>query len=253
MNDKSTDFSQRLTDLIAESPKNKQQIADEIGISPAALSKYSNGKAEPGIFALKKIASYFQVSADYLIGETKSRSCNASRKALGKTLRLSDDAIDNLTFREERDYLDFCNTPEQSGEFAPELIREQIKKYYEIQNAMLASAMYIQLLKAIQRCIDAKVKLDVYRSQCDLVKKSFYKKKEGVEESSYILPNYIDYKRTVAKYTDQLAMENYKLSTTTSKLVNNIYLQLKKENGFFDNETVLNDILEDTESTPYDF
>ena len=64
-------FADRLSDLI-ESAKKKGHdyrfLAREIEISPAALSNYANAKQQPNVTTLYKIAKYFNVSADWLIG-----------------------------------------------------------------------------------------------------------------------------------------------------------------------------------------
>ncbi|MBQ3177000.1 MAG: helix-turn-helix transcriptional regulator [Clostridia bacterium] len=74
INEYTTHFSSVLNYLIAEFARKKgltlNEIADTIGISRAALSKYQNNEAEPGITAVVKIARYFNVSCDYLLGTT---------------------------------------------------------------------------------------------------------------------------------------------------------------------------------------
>lgn len=87
-------FADRLQDLIKESGKDLKTLADEIGISSGALSKYQNDNGEPGISALYKIANYFGVTADYLIGLSDNKTVeNAS---IGQVTGLSDGAIQTL-------------------------------------------------------------------------------------------------------------------------------------------------------------
>ena len=87
-------FQMRLEDLIAGSGKKISDLAAEIGIAAGSLSAYQNGAAEPGITKLKKIADYFGVTADYLLGghDNKTADNEAIRKAIG----LSNDAIELL-------------------------------------------------------------------------------------------------------------------------------------------------------------
>lgn len=61
-------FSQRLRELIKESGKDVKSMAKAMGIASGSLSKYQNGEAEAGCNAVRKIAEYFGVSADYLLG-----------------------------------------------------------------------------------------------------------------------------------------------------------------------------------------
>jgi transcriptional regulator with XRE-family HTH domain len=89
-------FADRLQDLIAESGKTISELSSpsEIGISSGSLSKYQNDAAEPGITALVKIADYFGVSFDYLLG--KSESKKRENFKINKRLGLSDNAISSL-------------------------------------------------------------------------------------------------------------------------------------------------------------
>lgn len=46
----------------------QDDVAKAIGVSRQALGKWANGETVPDILDLKKIAKYFNVSADYLLG-----------------------------------------------------------------------------------------------------------------------------------------------------------------------------------------
>lgn len=74
INEYTAHFSCVLKYLIADYTRKQgltlNEIADAIGISRAALSKYQNNEAEPGIAAVAKIAQYFDVQCDYLLGTT---------------------------------------------------------------------------------------------------------------------------------------------------------------------------------------
>lgn len=48
----------------------QKDIATKLGVEPAAISKYELDMREPNIEALKKLASIFNVSIDYLLGRT---------------------------------------------------------------------------------------------------------------------------------------------------------------------------------------
>lgn len=93
-------FADRLQDLISESGKDVKTLAAEIGVSSGALSKYQNDKGEPGITALYKIAAYFDVTADYLVGLSNNRTqANAN---IGVEIGLSDGAIELLRAANEQ-------------------------------------------------------------------------------------------------------------------------------------------------------
>ena len=87
-------FEDRLQDLIADSGKDIKTLAAEIGISSGALSKYQNDKSEAGITALYKIARYFGVTTDYLVGISDNKT--SGNYHIGKRLGLTDEAIKEL-------------------------------------------------------------------------------------------------------------------------------------------------------------
>lgn len=67
-------FADKLSDLINEKKTKKhEEIANEIGVTKGSISKYINDNGEAGINSLVKIARYFNVSTDYLLGLTPNK------------------------------------------------------------------------------------------------------------------------------------------------------------------------------------
>jgi transcriptional regulator with XRE-family HTH domain len=58
----------KLRSLREERKINQQKIAMDLQISQASVSKYEIGSAEPDIGTIVKLAEYFNVSTDYLLG-----------------------------------------------------------------------------------------------------------------------------------------------------------------------------------------
>lgn len=48
----------------------QKALAEAIGISQQSINKYENHNIEPDIATLSRIADYFHVSIDYLVGRT---------------------------------------------------------------------------------------------------------------------------------------------------------------------------------------
>lgn len=61
-------FCDRLKELRAENRLSTTQLAKELGVTHATISRWENGKMTPTIDQLFNIALFFKVSADYLIG-----------------------------------------------------------------------------------------------------------------------------------------------------------------------------------------
>lgn len=63
-------LSSRLKHLRKINNKTQKQVADFIGITRPAFTAYEIGKREPDNKILQKIADYFEVTTDYLLGRS---------------------------------------------------------------------------------------------------------------------------------------------------------------------------------------
>ena len=61
----------RIAELRKEQGLSQRQLAKEIDTSQANLSRWEQGLNEPSIMECWKIADYFDVSVDYLLGRTE--------------------------------------------------------------------------------------------------------------------------------------------------------------------------------------
>ena len=74
---------ENLLRLVAESGKTNNEIELELGIAGSTISKWKKmGSPNPGVLTLGKLADYFDVSIDYLVGRaTKPVSLLAEDEA----------------------------------------------------------------------------------------------------------------------------------------------------------------------------
>lgn len=84
-------FQERLKDLRGE--KSLQEVATALGISRATLGYYESGDRKPDIEMLLRIADYYNVSCDYLLGLTDVRSMDIEDRAISEKIGLSEEAI----------------------------------------------------------------------------------------------------------------------------------------------------------------
>lgn len=63
-------FSERLSKLMKEEEMSAYKLAQIVGVSNQCALDWIDGVHEPKISYLKKIADYFNVSADYLLGRS---------------------------------------------------------------------------------------------------------------------------------------------------------------------------------------
>lgn len=78
---------ERLKFLREKKGLTQKEVATRLGLEPAAVSKYELDMREPNIEAIKKLASLFNVSIDYLLGRTPDVFVNeADREVLDLSL-----------------------------------------------------------------------------------------------------------------------------------------------------------------------
>lgn len=70
------DFPRILTVLRTENGLSQKQVACDLNISQALLSHYENGKRECNLDLLVRIAKYYDVTCDYLLGRTSIPKSN---------------------------------------------------------------------------------------------------------------------------------------------------------------------------------
>lgn len=90
-------FASRLRELMDNANVTQQVLAHHISVTRQAISQYAEGSAQPTIEKLFKIAQFFNVSADYLIGNSDIKSVEMRDKAINAQLGLSEITIKELS------------------------------------------------------------------------------------------------------------------------------------------------------------
>lgn len=89
-------FEKRLRILREAKEYSQLQLAKDLSVSNVTLSQYENGVRKPDIETLNKIATYFGVSIDYLLGVSDVRNPY-------KESETSSEKNSSLTTKDERD------------------------------------------------------------------------------------------------------------------------------------------------------
>lgn len=87
-------FAQRLKKLRTEKQISQAELATVLNISNRTISMYEQGNSEPTIETLSKMANYFNVTTDYLIGRSDGRTLE--NQEIHKSLGLTDESIATL-------------------------------------------------------------------------------------------------------------------------------------------------------------
>ncbi|MCX7903252.1 MAG: helix-turn-helix domain-containing protein [Caloramator sp.] len=101
-------FSQRLKELRKEKKLTQTELAKEIGLSKSAIVQYESNKRIPNYEILSKLADFFGVTTDYMIGRTDYKT---NIKKLEETLLAYRKVLEKLewhSFAGEIGFLSNC-------------------------------------------------------------------------------------------------------------------------------------------------
>lgn len=91
-------FAKRLKELRLCKDLSLKKLASDLGVTAQSLSLYETGQRAINIDLLKRIAEYFSVSSDYLLGLSDAATNDADLKAVCDYTGLSEDAVRALNF-----------------------------------------------------------------------------------------------------------------------------------------------------------
>lgn len=106
------EFKDRLLQLRKEKNMSREELAKKLNLSYSAISKYETGARTPDDDIKKKIAEYFNVSLDYLMGVSDIRNpykeedeklsdldkflLELKKKAIERGIEFNEDSVDDL-------------------------------------------------------------------------------------------------------------------------------------------------------------
>lgn len=86
-------FAKRLRGLMEENKTTQPQLAEAVGVSRQAVGQWQNGNTVPDILDFQKIADFYNVPADYLLGRSESQSNDKDLKDVADYLGISDTSV----------------------------------------------------------------------------------------------------------------------------------------------------------------
>lgn len=89
-------FAKHLIELREEKEITQQTLADDLGITRQSLSLYEKAERTINIDLIVKIADYFNVSTDYLLGRTDVKTTESNIKAVCDYLYISELSANNI-------------------------------------------------------------------------------------------------------------------------------------------------------------
>ena len=106
--------------LREEKEMTQAELGKALEISPSAIGMYEQGRRTPDIPTLKKIASYFNVSLDYLLGNSPAKAAQPKTTGRGVRIPVLGRVVAGIPIEAVEEILDYEEiTPElaATGEF----------------------------------------------------------------------------------------------------------------------------------------
>ncbi|MCU9592248.1 MULTISPECIES: helix-turn-helix domain-containing protein [Bacillus subtilis group] len=94
-------LSDRLVELRKSKELTQQGLADKLKITRSSLSQYEIGNRQPDYETLKKIADFFEVTTDYLLGYSNTKPVVEEEKT---PYNVTDDPDLQIAFKDAADF-----------------------------------------------------------------------------------------------------------------------------------------------------
>ncbi|VIF92291.1 transcriptional regulator [Clostridioides difficile] len=138
-------FGERLKELRLKSKLKQSELGEKIGVSASTIGMYEQGRRFADQSTLIKLAEYFNVTTDYLLGFAKtSYSVNANIPEISSIVCEDTSIYDILDKKKEINSLEDINKFLESTDYNNE-VKEVLKKYIQLNEVDR---------KAIERIID---------------------------------------------------------------------------------------------------
>lgn len=198
-----TPFAKRFRELVPDA-KTANELKDYLGITIQAINQYKQGTAYPKTENLIKIADYFGISVDFLLGITDIPNTDTNMQAVHKFTGLSAGAISKLQDIYEKN----CKTA--FSDIISLLIEDSNAEYYLSIIGELISC-------SIEGTGEEKISVCVAGSEMRLPKDKMLK---TIFQTSFIdaLPRIVsEYRRQFEKTPNQRTEEYFELLLTLKK------------------------------------
>lgn len=159
-------FSERLTGLRQQHNETSRDLARALDVSFSAISNYQLGKRTPDIVFLQKVARHYNVSTDYLLGLSDTKSTEQDMKIACELTGLSEKSMENLSspYRNKIDTLE----KENSDEFTSSVILVHCEEQLMVLNSILGSHHFKSLLAAISHALSSRERIEQWGKDAEI-------------------------------------------------------------------------------------
>ncbi len=99
-------FSDKLRMLIEERNLTQKQVALDLNVAASTMGGYVQGSSEPDFDTLVRIAEYFNVSTDYLLGRLSDGTADSSEEELLRVYRSMKSEYRPIYIKQGKSFID---------------------------------------------------------------------------------------------------------------------------------------------------
>lgn len=118
-------FSTRLKELRAEKEITGEELGKKFNVSKTAVSYWESGRNFPGEETIRKLADFFQVSVDYLLGNSDIRNPYENHQRISESIKDDKELLEFWEVLKEREDLQLLF--KQTKQMTEKDIRQIIK------------------------------------------------------------------------------------------------------------------------------
>ena len=118
-------FGERLRELRRENHMTGDELGKKFNVTKTAISYWENGKSFPGEEMVSKIADFFDVTTDYLLGKSDIRNPYENHKRISESISDDKELLEFWEVLKEREDLQLMF--KQTKQMSPKDIRQIIK------------------------------------------------------------------------------------------------------------------------------
>lgn len=113
-------FAKRLGELIKENGYTHETVAKGVGVTRQGVGKWVSGESVPDVLTAAKLAVFFDVSVDYLSGNSEIKTNNMDIQGICNYLGITEQTVEGLIeIKMQQDCLNFCFDNGQSAICSP--------------------------------------------------------------------------------------------------------------------------------------
>ena len=144
-------FAKRLRDIMADGigthcGYTQEEIAKVMGVKRQAISQYCNGATVPTIDKLEKLADYFEVTTDYLLGRTDVKSQDIDVRTMSEKLGLSEEVLIKIMRNIDPDYPIYVEVRDSDEEGAFSVSDYNMS---DVINMVMENSLFFALLEKV--------------------------------------------------------------------------------------------------------